>query len=151
MSLDFTAIDFETANHQPGAVCAVGLVRVREGRVVHKSGGLVHPPDGLDQFADFNTSIHGITAEMVASAPIWWRVAAWIVDYTGQDILISHNAAFNIGVLRHACTADKSLGRKRTSCARWSSLARPFSYRHIDCRSPPLSAASNQGHGKVVS
>jgi DNA polymerase-3 subunit epsilon len=69
VSLDFTAIEFETANQQPGAVCAVGLVRVRDGRVVDKSGGLVRPPEGLGEFADFNTSIHGITAEMVASAP----------------------------------------------------------------------------------
>jgi DNA polymerase-3 subunit epsilon len=107
VSLDFTAIEFETANQQPGAVCAVGLVRVRDGRVVHKSGGLVRPPEGLGEFADFNTSIHGITAEMLAGAPTWRRVAAWIVDYTGQDILISHNAGFNIGVLRHACTADE--------------------------------------------
>ena len=107
MSLDFTAVEFETANNQPGSACAVGLVRVRDGRVVHKSGGLVRPPEGLDQFADFNTSTHGITAEMVASAPAWRRVADWIVHYAEQDILISHNAGFNIGVLRHACTADQ--------------------------------------------
>jgi DNA polymerase-3 subunit epsilon len=107
VSLEFTAIDFATANSRRGSACAVGLVRVRDGRVVHKSGGLVRPPESLGQFADFNTSLHAITAEMVASAPAWRKVAAWIVDYTGQDILISHNAGFNIGVLRHACTADK--------------------------------------------
>ena len=107
MSLDFTAIDFETASGQPGSACAVGLVRVRDGQVVHKSGGLVHPPQGLGEFADFKTSVHGITAEMVASAPAWPTVAAWIVQYAGPDILICHNAGFTIGVLRHACTADK--------------------------------------------
>jgi DNA polymerase III epsilon subunit-like protein len=107
VSLDFTAIDFETASGQPGSACAVGLVRVRDGQVVHKSGGLVHPPQGLGEFADFKTSVHGITAEMVASAPAWPKVAAWIVQYAGTDILICHNAGFTIGVLRHACTADE--------------------------------------------
>jgi hypothetical protein len=33
MSLDFTAVDFMTAGSQPGSVCAVGLVRVRDGQV----------------------------------------------------------------------------------------------------------------------
>jgi hypothetical protein len=90
-----------------GSACAVGLVRVRDGQVVHKSGGLVRPPEGRGEFADFKTSVHGITAEMVASAPAWPKVAAWIVQYAGPDILICHNAGFHIGVLRHACSADK--------------------------------------------
>ena len=74
--------------------------------MAHKSGGLIRPPAGLGEFAEWNTSVHGITAEMVATAPSWRKVAAWIVQYAGPDILICHNANFNIGVLRHACTAD---------------------------------------------
>lgn len=65
MNLDFTAIDFETASSQPGSVCAVGMVRVRDGQVAGKSGGLVRPPDGLGEFAGYQTSVHGVTAEMV--------------------------------------------------------------------------------------
>ena len=106
MSLDFTAIDFETASGRPGSACSVGLVRVRDGQVVHKSGGLIRPPADLGEFAEWNTSVHGITAEMVATAPPWRKVAAWIAAYAGPDTLICHNANFNIGVLRHACTAD---------------------------------------------
>jgi len=106
VSLDFTAIDFETASGRPGSACSVGLVRVRDGQVVHKSGGLIRPPADLGEFAEWNTSVHGITAEMVATAPPWRKVAAWIAAYAGPDTLICHNANFNIGVLRHACTAD---------------------------------------------
>jgi DNA polymerase III epsilon subunit-like protein len=47
-----------------------------------------------------------IDFEMVATAPSWRKVVAWIVQYAGPDTLICHNASFNIGVLRHACTAD---------------------------------------------
>jgi DNA polymerase III epsilon subunit-like protein len=107
VSLDFTAIDFETASGRPGSACSVGLVRVRDGQVVHKSGGMIRPPAGLGEFAEWNTSVHGITAEMVATAPSWRKVAAWIVQYAGPDTLICHNANYNIGVLRHACTADE--------------------------------------------
>jgi DNA polymerase-3 subunit epsilon len=106
MSLDFTAVDFEIANSRRGSVCAVGLVRVRDGHVVGKSGGLIRPPQGLGEFDEYHTSVHGITAQMVASAPTWRTVAAWISRYAGADMLVCHNAAFNIGILRDACAAD---------------------------------------------
>jgi hypothetical protein len=115
MSLDFTAVDFETASSQPGSVCAVGLVRVRAGQVAGKSGGLVRPPDGLGEFTDYQTSVHGITAEMVATAPPWRKIAAWISQYTGPDVLICHDATFTIGVLRNACAA--TIGVLRNACA----------------------------------
>jgi DNA polymerase III subunit epsilon len=106
MSLDFTAVDFQTASSHPGSVCSVGLVRIRDGQVAGKSGGLVRPPDGLGEFTDFQTSLHGITAGMVATAPPWRKVAAWIGHYAGSDVLVCHNATFTIGVLRNACAAD---------------------------------------------
>jgi DNA polymerase-3 subunit epsilon len=107
VSLDFTAIDFETANSYRGSPCSVGLVKVRNGRIVDEAGTLIHPPAGFDHFDGFNISVHGITAKMVADAPPWRHVADWIVDYAGSDILVCHNAGFDIGVMRHACTADQ--------------------------------------------
>ena len=74
---------------------------------MHESGTLIHPPAGFDHFDGFNTWVHGINAEMVADAPRWRQVRDWIVDYIGPDILVCHNAGFDVGVLRHACTADQ--------------------------------------------
>jgi DNA polymerase III subunit epsilon len=107
VSLDFTAIDFETANSYRGSPCSVGLVKVRDGGIVDESGTLIRPPAGFDHFDGFNTSLHGIDAQMVADAPRWWQVADWIVDYIGSDTVVCHNAGFDVGVLRHACTADQ--------------------------------------------
>jgi DNA polymerase III subunit epsilon len=107
VSLDFTAIDFETANSYRGSSCSVGLVKVRDGQIVHQAGTLIHPPAGFDHFDEFNTWMHGIDATMVADAPRWLQVRDWIVDYIGPDILVCHNAGFDVGVLRHACTAGQ--------------------------------------------
>jgi DNA polymerase III epsilon subunit-like protein len=107
VSLDFTALDFETANSFRGSPCSVGLAKVRDGQLVHEAATLIRPPAGFDHFDGFNTSIHGITAKMVEDAPRWKQVAAWIGDYVGSDILLSHNAGFDIGVMRHACSADQ--------------------------------------------
>jgi DNA polymerase III subunit epsilon len=107
VSLDFTALDFETANSHRGSPCSVGLVKVRDGQVVDQVGTLIRPPAGLDHFDGYNTWVHGITVDMVADAPHWRQVAGWILDYVGPDAIVCHNAGFDVGVLRHACTADQ--------------------------------------------
>lgn len=67
--LDFTTIDFETANSHRGSPCSVGLVRVRNGQIVESQHWLIRPPEGADWFDGWNIAIHKITAEMVANAP----------------------------------------------------------------------------------
>jgi DNA polymerase-3 subunit epsilon len=73
MSIDFTAIDFETANFDRGSVCAVGITKVAGGEVVQNESWFVMPPTGLD-FT--NTYIHGIGPQHVTDAPSW----AWTLD-----------------------------------------------------------------------
>lgn len=71
--LDFTTIDFETANSHRGSPCSVGLVRVRNGQIVESQHWLIRPPEGADWFDGWNIAIHKITAEMVANAPRCYR------------------------------------------------------------------------------
>lgn len=68
MPLNFVAIDFETANFSRASVCAVGLTKVVDGRVLSTDSWFVNPPTGLD-FT--NTYLHGIGPEHVADAPSW--------------------------------------------------------------------------------
>ena len=105
MPLDFTAIDFETANSSPASACAVGLVRVRAGRVVAKAGWLIRPPAGHNEFNPFNTRIHGIRVEDVAGAAEWTDQLDALCAFAGADVLVAHNAGFDMNVLRRACAA----------------------------------------------
>lgn len=104
--LDFTAIDFETANSYRGSPCSVGLVKVRSGAIVDERHWLIRPPEQVDRFDAFNISIHGITPEMVADAPRWNVVLPQIIDFIGGDVVVAHNAAFDTGVIRYACAVD---------------------------------------------
>lgn len=104
--LNYTAIDFETANYYRGSPCSVGLVRVRDGRAVDERHYLIRPPEGADWFDGWNIAIHGITAEMVADAPRWKDILPHIVDFIGNDVVVAHNAGFDIGVIRYACAID---------------------------------------------
>jgi DNA polymerase-3 subunit epsilon len=107
VSLDFTAIDFETANPNRASACSVGLVRVRDGQIVHAAGTLIRPPARFSEFSGFNTKVHGISAAMVAGAPSWRQVADWIRGYAADDLLVAHNAPFDMSVLRQACAAER--------------------------------------------
>jgi DNA polymerase III subunit epsilon len=103
--LDFTAIDFETANASSASACAVGLVRVRGGRVVETANWLIKPPPGHDRFFEFNTGIHGIRAEDVIDVPGWSAQLGALQAFAGDDVLVAHNAGFDMAVLRRACEA----------------------------------------------
>lgn len=104
--LNYTAIDFETANGYRGSPCAVGLVRVRDGKPVADARWLMRPPEVVDHFDPFNTLVHGITAEMVSKEPRWREMLPSILEFIGDDVAVSHNAGFDIGVIRYACAAD---------------------------------------------
>jgi DNA polymerase-3 subunit epsilon len=107
--LDFTAIDFETANSSTASACAVGLVRVRAGVVVHTEGWLIQPPFPHDQFFEINTRIHGIRAEDVATAPTWTQQLPRLREVLGGDIAVAHNAGFDMSVIRRACETTGDL------------------------------------------
>ncbi|MFY2860146.1 exonuclease domain-containing protein [Mycobacterium sp. THU-M104] len=104
--LDYTAIDFETANAYRGSPCAVGLVRVRDGSPVAERKWLMRPPEEVDYFDGYNVYIHGITAAMVADQPRWKEILPAIVEFIGDDAVIAHNAGFDMGVIRYACAVD---------------------------------------------
>lgn len=106
--VSFTAIDFETANGSPASACAVGLVKVVDGRAVDRAGWLIRPPVGHDTFVPFNVQLHGISRERVSRADRWETQLPRLLEYIDGDALVAHNAPFDIGVLAAASMATNS-------------------------------------------
>ncbi|KRF32789.1 exonuclease domain-containing protein [Yonghaparkia sp. Soil809] len=106
MPLNFTAIDFETANNHAASACSVGLVKVADGRVVDKTGWLIRPPLGFDHMLEWNTRIHGITAADIVDAALWADQLDALLEFVDGDALVAHNAGFDMGVLRAATEAS---------------------------------------------
>ena len=98
--MDFTAIDFETANGFRGSPCAVGLSKVRGGVVVEEASWLMRPPENHDRFDYHNVRIHGSRPEDVAGRPRFGELFPEIGAFIGGDVLAAHNAAFDLGVIR---------------------------------------------------
>jgi len=97
----FLALDFETADQGRDSACAVGLVRVENGREVDAASFLIRPPRRRFIF----THIHGITWNDVRDEPtfdrLWPRIRRF---FRGVDFVAAHNAAFDRSVLE--ATAD---------------------------------------------
>ncbi len=95
---DFAAIDFETANGQRSSVCSVGVVVVRQGRVVDSFYSLIKPEPNY--YAWFCQQIHGLGHEDTDDADVfpevWQRIAPKIEGLP----LVAHNSPFDEGCLR---------------------------------------------------
>ena len=103
--MDFTAIDFETANSSSASACSVGMVKVRDGVVVDKVAWFIRPPLGHHEFLYWNTRIHGIVEADVADALTWSEQLPDLIAFADGDHLVAHNAGFDMGVIRAASAA----------------------------------------------
>jgi DNA polymerase-3 subunit epsilon len=103
--MNFTAIDFETANSQRGSVCAVGLAKVVDGEIVERASWLIKPPSGIDHFEPRNVGIHGIRAQDVVTARGWEESLASIFRFAAGGHFVAYNARFDASVMRAATEA----------------------------------------------
>ncbi len=97
--MDFVAIDFETATSKPTSVCSLGICVVKDGNVSLNEEILIKPVPL--EFNPYNIKIHGITPEMVADAKTFNYLWEDIKPYLDGGVVVAHNAAFDVGALRH--------------------------------------------------
>ncbi|MBC5775846.1 hypothetical protein H8S95_17355 [Pontibacter sp. KCTC 32443] len=95
--LNFTAIDFETANEKRASICSIGYAKVRKGEIVETDNILVKPHEL--RFSTINIDIHNITDELVSSQPEFCDLWPSIEPIFKDEILVAHNADFDISAL----------------------------------------------------
>lgn len=99
-TMNFVALDFETANESRDSACAIGVTQVRDGMACEPVYHLIRPADL--RFSHWNTRVHGITADDVADAPTMgelWPVLSHLIE---NQLVVAHNASFDMSVLRHS-------------------------------------------------
>lgn len=93
----FVVFDTETTGLPLTArIIEIGAVRVSKGRMREEFSSLVNPGRSIPYTA---TEIHGITDEMVATAPSLSFVLKGFLNFIGDDILVAHNAVFDLRML----------------------------------------------------
>ncbi|MCK8058570.1 MULTISPECIES: exonuclease domain-containing protein [unclassified Fusibacter] len=99
MFMNFTVIDFETANSKRASACALGIVKVVDGVVVEKDAWLIRPDDM--RFDGMNIAIHGIRPEQVIDEPEFDELYQLVFkEKLENQLVIAHNASFDMSVLR---------------------------------------------------
>lgn len=98
-TLNFIAMDFETASPKRYSACSLSLAIVRDNQIVDEFYSLINPQT---PFNWRNIQIHGIHERDVANAPIfpevWKHIASF---YTPDKLVIAHNATFDNSVLKN--------------------------------------------------
>lgn len=87
--MNYTVFDVETANSQRDSICAIGVIRYENNRILYEKEILINPET---EFNYFNTRIHGITEQDVVNAPTFPEVWREIEGYFTDTILVAHNA-----------------------------------------------------------
>ena len=96
----FAAIDFETATAQRSSACSLGVAIVEAGEIVDERSWLIQPPG--NHYEHFNTRLHGISATDTREAPPFSAVWSQAATLIGNRLLVAHNAAFDMSVLRRS-------------------------------------------------
>jgi len=101
-SLRFCVIDFET-NGLWGAdteVIEFAAVKVANGELLTNVSALCAPSKPLSPFI---TRLTGIRDGMVIGKPRFEQYLDSLLEYIGDDIVVAHNAPFDIGILLDYC------------------------------------------------
>lgn len=127
MDFRFIAIDVETANSARRSICQIGLVFFENGEITRSYVSLVKQKT----FNPTNISIHGITPEMVKSAPDWSKVwgeirpqldGAFVVSHTLFDQQCLVEACSHIGAADDDCDLTKWIDSCKVSRLAWPNL-----------------------------
>ncbi len=97
--MNFTALDFETANWYRRSACSIGMVKVENGIIVDEYYSLIKPTPYW--FHSINKTIHGISEDDCQNAPtfgeLWPDIESWI----NNQVIVGHNVSFERSVLNH--------------------------------------------------
>ncbi len=99
-SYTYTVVDLETTGLDPvhSNIVSIGAFKVESGRIHlgNVFNQLVNPETDMPPES---ITVHGIVPSMVAAAPTGGKVLEDFLDYLGNDILVAHNACFDLAFL----------------------------------------------------
>ena len=99
----FACLDTETTGLSPdegGRICEVAVCVSQAGRPVDTFSTLINPQTPMHPDV---IAIHGITNEMVQTAPVFADVLPKLLSVLDGCVLVAHNADFDLNFLRYEC------------------------------------------------
>ncbi|HEV2074421.1 MAG TPA: exonuclease domain-containing protein, partial [Thermomicrobiales bacterium] len=95
---EFVALDVETTGLKPSRqrIIEIAAIRYRGGQIERSFEALLNPGRAIPEFISKLTTI---TNEHVREAPAFDDVAAEVVEFIGDSLIVGHNVGFDIGFM----------------------------------------------------
>lgn len=100
--MNFVAIDFETANDKRTSACSLGLAVVKDGQLVDTKYWMIRPEPF--EVGPIQRSVHGFSLQDLADKPTFKMIWPEVEPYLKHQIVVAHNASFDLSVLKHSLT-----------------------------------------------
>jgi DNA polymerase III subunit epsilon len=129
-SFDLAIVDVETTGTSPGydRVIEVGVLRIKEGKVVETYSTLVDPERSIPFHIE---NLTGITSKDLSGAPTFGDIKDQLMQLLEGCVFVAHNARFDYGFLRHEFGREGIDFSARCLCtARLSRKLFPHERRH---------------------
>lgn len=99
---EYVVFDLETTGLDSScdSIIEIAAIRVSNDRIIEEFQTLVNPNAPID---DFIMHLTGISNEMVSDAPLIESVLPAFLRFIGDDIVIGHNANFDVNFIYDAC------------------------------------------------
>ena len=99
----FVIVDLETTGGAgiDAGITEIGAVKVHGGEVIGEFTTLVNPGSPIPPFI---ATLTGITDSMVSGSPGVQTAVSMFLDFAGECVFVAHNAPYDIGFLKGACT-----------------------------------------------
>lgn len=78
-------------------ITEIGAVKIQNGKIIDRYSQLINPERHIPEFI---TKLTGIDDEMVKDKPKINQVILEFKDFIGEDVLVAHNASFDVGFIR---------------------------------------------------
>ena len=103
---NFVCVDLETTGLNPKTdrIIEIGMVKVREGKIVDQFSSLINPRQQLEERIE---QITGITQKELENQPLQKELLPQILEFLEEDVLLGHRVLFDYSFLKRAFTNEK--------------------------------------------
>lgn len=99
MIKDYISVDIENPNTRGNSICSIGIIIVKDNKIIDKKYSLINPEDRFDIN---NSKITGLTYADVKDAPTFKEYWKTIEDLFKNNVIVGHNITYDLSVISKA-------------------------------------------------